>query len=174
MGHSDNHTVKRVPIVLAGQGGGMLKTGRYVRYADNQQLGRLHLSLLKMFDVETDSYAGSSEALPGLADSNFVPWKEQPFQSWVKTRNNEITVQGRLRMSDNLDEAKLFFIDVDGKPSVRVEVEFGDFHRFNIAYHCGTPVTMVGTGTINGDQMKITKVKSLDSLFGKRVDGAPG
>jgi hypothetical protein len=174
MGHSDNHTVKRVPIILAGQGGGTLKTGRYVRYSDNQQLGRLHLSLLKMFGVETDSYAGSSETLPGLDGSSFTPWKEQPFESWVKVNDKEITVQGRVRMSDNLDEAKLFFIDVQGKPSVRVEVTFRDFHNHNIAYHCGTPIKMVGTGSTAGGRSKITKVKSLTSLFGKKPGSARG
>merc|ERR1712023_305972 len=35
MGHSDNHTAQRIPTILAGQGGGMLKTGRYLRYAEN-------------------------------------------------------------------------------------------------------------------------------------------
>lgn len=174
MGHSDNHTVKRVPIVLAGQGGGMLKTGRYVRYSDNQELGRLHLSLLKKFGVETESFAGSSAELSGLDGSDFSPWKEHPFESWVKVNGSEISVQGRIRMSDNLDEAKLFFIDVENKPSVRIEVGFGDFHNFNIAYHCGTPVKMIGTGQTIGDQHKITKVKSLNSLFGKKPGSARG
>jgi len=38
MGHSDNHTATRLPIVLAGQGGGRIKTGRYLRYAENQRI----------------------------------------------------------------------------------------------------------------------------------------
>ena len=173
MGHSDNHTVKRVPIVLAGQGGGMLKTGRYVRYSENQQLGRLHLALLQKFGVEVDSFGGSSDPLPGLDGSDFTPWKERPFESWVKIEGDEITVQGRLRMSDNLDEAKLFLIDVEGQPSVRVEVGFRDFHNHNIAYHCGTPIQMVGTGSTEGP-LKITKVKSLTSLFGKKPGQANG
>ena len=44
MGHSDNHTATRIPTVLAGRGGGMIKTGRYVRYAKNQELSSLHLA----------------------------------------------------------------------------------------------------------------------------------
>ena len=39
-----------IVIVLAGQGAGRIKTGRYVRYAENQQLGRLHLALLERFE----------------------------------------------------------------------------------------------------------------------------
>jgi hypothetical protein len=54
MGHSDNHTAQRIPIVLAGKGGGKLKTGRYLRYSKNQELGRLHLSLLEKFGIDSE------------------------------------------------------------------------------------------------------------------------
>jgi len=168
MGHSDNHTVKRVPLVLAGQGGGMLKTGRYVRYSENQQLGRLHLALLQKFGVQTESFGGSSTVLPGLDGSDFTPWKERSFESWTRVEGNQIEVQGRLRLSDDLNEAKVFFVDVANRPSVRVEVSFRDFHHFNLAYHCGTPVILSGTGSTAGDQLRITKVASLKSLFGKK------
>lgn len=168
MGHSDNHTVTRIPIVLAGQGGGMLKTGRYVRYAKNQQVARLHLALLQKFGVPLESYAECSSPLPGLDGSDFEPYRERPFDSWVVHEGSEVTVQGRLRLSDNLDEAKVFFVDVDEKTSVRIEVSFGDFHHFNLAYHCGTPILMKGTCTERGTQLVITKVKEVNSLFGKK------
>lgn len=166
MGHSDNHTVKRIPIVLAGAKR-YLKTGRYIRYADNQQLGRLHLSLLRAFGLDLGDYAGSNELLPGLDGSSYEPFQEKPFESWVRIKGSEILVQGRIRMSDNLDEAKLFFVDVDGEPSVKIEVPFRDFHQFNLAYHCGTAVTITGTGQTQGKQAVITKVTDLKSVHGK-------
>ena len=171
MGHSDNHTVTRIPLILAG-GRGLIKTGRYVRYAKNQPLARLHLSLLEKFGIEAKEYAQSSTSLAGLDGSDFSSWQERPFESFVKVAGNELTVRGRLRMSDNLDEAKLFYIDVEGKPSVLLELSFRDFHHFNVAYHCGTPVTLVGTG--NPEQLQVTKIKSLESLFGHRPGDAPG
>ncbi len=167
MGHSDNHTVKRIPVILAGKGGGMLKTGRYLRYAENQQLGRLHLSLLHGFGIDIDSFAKSKEPLPGLDGTPIDVYQERPFDSWVKLDGKTITVQGRLRMSDNLDEGTVFYIDVAGKPSVRMEVGFSDFHRHNLAYHCGTPITLTGSGSQEGDQVLIRKVKELKSLQGK-------
>ncbi|MEM1070870.1 MAG: DUF1552 domain-containing protein, partial [Planctomycetota bacterium] len=167
MGHSDNHTATRIPIVLAG-GKGMLKTGRYVRYSKNQQLGRLHLSLLQKFGIEIDSFAESVTPLPGLDSSDFDPYNEQPFESWVRNEGDVIVVQGRLRLSDNLDEAKVFFIDVEGKPSVRIEVSFRDFHDFNLAYHCGTAIRLTGTGTESSGQLLINKITDLHSLFGKK------
>ena len=112
MGHSDNHTATRIPIVLAG-GKGILKTGRYVRFAKNQQLGRLHLTLLQKFGIETDSFGESTDPLPGLDASDYQPYQERAFDSWVKHQDGVITVQGRLRLSDNLDEAKIFFVDVE-------------------------------------------------------------
>jgi len=167
MGHSDNHTVTRIPIILAG-GKGLLKTGRYVRYSENQQLGRLHLSLLEKFDVPVDAFGEAMQPLPGLDGSGFEPYQERPFDSWVKTEGGTISVQGRLRMSDNLDEAKVFFVDVEGQPAVRVEVEFNDFHNFNLAYHCGTGVTITGTGVVEGDRRIVTRVTDLKSVFGKK------
>lgn len=173
MGHSDNHTATRVPLVLAG-GRDMIKTGRYVRYAKNQQLGRLHLSLLQKFGVEVNAFAGSSDLLPGLDASDFQPYQERPFDSWVKVTGDEITVQGRLRMSDNLNEAKIFYVDVAGQPPVRMEIAFGDFHRFNVAYHCGTAITVTGQRADQGEQLMINRIRELKSLFGKQPGDAPG
>ncbi|MEO0415915.1 MAG: DUF1552 domain-containing protein, partial [Verrucomicrobiota bacterium] len=56
MGHSDNHTAQRIPIVLAGKGGGKLKTGRYLRYSKNCDLSRLHLSLMQQFGIDIETY----------------------------------------------------------------------------------------------------------------------
>lgn len=173
MGHSDNHTATRIPIVLAGKGGGQIKTGRYVRYAENQRLGRLHLALIEKFGIEADEFAGSDTPLPGLDSSDFAPFKERPFDSWVKQDGGQVTVQGRLRMSDKLDEAKIFFVDVVGRPAVRVEVQFGDFHRFNLAYHTGTAITLTGKAK-GSDEIVITKVSALESVFGHKPGAAPG
>ena len=171
MGHSDNHTAQRIPIILAGRGAGMIKTGRYLRYAENQELGRLHLALLQKFGVEADSYANTSTPLPGLDGSPFKEYRERPFDSWVKKSNGKITAQGRLRMSENLDEAKIFYIDIKDKPSVRIEVAFGDFHKFNLPYHVGTPITLTGNSGEKNGQLLITKLSELRSVFGKSKPG---
>ncbi len=168
MGHSDNHTATRIPMILAGQGGGMIKTGRYLRYAENQQVGRLHLALLKQFGVDISSYADSDKPLPGLDGSPFKPYRERPFESWVKKDGGTVTAQGRLRLSEDLNEAKIFYIDVTGKPSIRIEVAFRDFHDFNLAYHCGTAIKITGNGVDRGGQLVITKVTELKSLFGRK------
>ncbi|MFT5125122.1 MAG: hypothetical protein ACI9QL_004233 [Candidatus Omnitrophota bacterium] len=170
MGHSDNHTATRIPLILAGQGNGRLKTGRYLRYAENQEISKLHLSLLQQFGVETNTYGGMDTPLQGLDGGGFKPYQERPFDSWVKEEGTRITVCGRLRLSDNLDEAKIFFLDIEGREPVRIEVGFGDFHKFNLAYHCGTAITLTGNGLSEHGQLVIKKVTDLQSVFGK----APG
>ena len=173
MGHSDNHTATRIPIVLAG-GKDMIKTGRYIRYAKNQPLSGLHLALLKKFGVDTRSFASADSALPGLDNSNFDVYRERKFDSWIRKEGKQIVVQGRLRMSDNLDEAKIFYIDVRDQPDVRVEVNFRDFHDFNLAYHCGTAVMITGIAQQQGQQWVIKKVTDLKSVFGKQPGSQKG
>ena len=98
-------------------------------------------------------------------------YEERPFESWVKFGQGKLTVQGRLRMSDNLDEAKVFYIDVSGKESVKIEVSFKDFHGFNLAYHVGTPITLSGNTSERNGRIILTKVTELKSLFGNSKPG---
>jgi len=173
MGHSDNHTVKRIPMILAG-GKGRIKTGRYIRYAENQELGRLHLALMQQFGVSPSEYAGVQTPLPGLDGSPYEAYQERPFQSWVKNEMNSVIVQGRLRLSEDLNEARIFYMDVDRHPSIRIDVSFRDFHHFNLAYHCGTPITLSGKAEDRDGRTTITKIKSLQSLHGKMPDSLNG
>lgn len=59
------HTPNGLPFVLAGRAGGALETGRHLRFAD-APLSALHLTLLQRCGVEIDSFAGTSQTLPGL------------------------------------------------------------------------------------------------------------
>ena len=174
MGHSDNHTATRIPTVLAGKAGGRIKTGRYVRFSKNQELSNLHLAILQKFGVETDEFAGARQPLQGLDGSDFEPYRERAFESWLRVDGQSISVQGRLRMSEDLNEAKIFYVDVTGKPPVRLELEFRDFHEFNVAYYCGLPVTLVGDGSTSSGRPLITKIRSLQSVFGEKAYDAPG
>ncbi|MEM7012343.1 MAG: DUF1552 domain-containing protein [Verrucomicrobiota bacterium] len=170
MGHSDNHTVQRIPIVLAG-GKGMIKTNRYLRYSENQELGRFHLTLLKFFGIEMEAFADSTAPLPGLDGGAFDEFRERPFESWVKLEEGKVVAQGRFRMSENLDEAKVFYIDIPDQPSIRIEVSFRDFHDFNLAYHVGTPIILTGNRNEKNGQLLITKVSEIKSLFGNSNPG---
>ena len=85
-----------------------------------------------------------------------------------------MTVQGRLRMSDNLDEAKVFYIDVAGRDSIRMEIGFGDFHSRNVAYHVGTPIKLTGKTVEKDGSTILNKITGLESLFGRSNPGKAG
>ena len=69
-GKGNNHSRKSMPWVLAGSGGGALRTGRYVRYPDNPPHNNLLVSLVNAFGVEATTFgnpAYCTGALTGLA-----------------------------------------------------------------------------------------------------------
>ena len=129
------------------------------------------MSLLDLFGVEQETFANSKQALPGLNGGEFDEFSERPFESWVKVESGTMTVQGRLRMSDNLDEAKVFYIDVKGRDSIRMEIGFGDFHSRNVAYHVGTPIKLTGKTVEKDGRVILNKITDLESLFGNSKPG---
>lgn len=63
----DAHNHDNLPILLAGGGGGTLKSGRHIRYAKETPLANLWLSLLERIDASVPSLGDSSGGLQGLA-----------------------------------------------------------------------------------------------------------
>ena len=66
----DAHGASQLPIVLAGKGGGSLKTGRILDYLaagdDNRKVCSLHLSLMDRMGVKLDHFGDASTRLAGL------------------------------------------------------------------------------------------------------------
>ena len=71
-------------------------------------------------------FGESQMPLPGLDGSPFEAYQEKVFESWIRYHGEEVEVQGRLRLSDDLNEARIFYVDVKGSP-LRIDVEFRDF-----------------------------------------------
>jgi hypothetical protein len=63
-GNRHNHS--ELPILIAGRGGGTIKTGRYVRFAKNTPLNNLFLSLLDRMEVPCQRLGDSTGRLKGL------------------------------------------------------------------------------------------------------------
>jgi Protein of unknown function (DUF1552) len=61
----DRHNHDDLPILLAGKGGGTIKTGRHIRY-DPLPLNNLYLSMLDRMDVKIDRHGDSTGRLPNL------------------------------------------------------------------------------------------------------------
>ncbi len=66
----DAHSADRLPIILAGRGGGTLKTGRVLDYGDqgddNRKICSLHLSLMDRMGVHLDRFGDASTRLADL------------------------------------------------------------------------------------------------------------
>ncbi len=59
----NRHNHNDLPIVLAGNGGGTIQSGRHTRYPDRTPLTNLYLSMLDRMDVKVDSFADSTGRL---------------------------------------------------------------------------------------------------------------
>jgi hypothetical protein len=63
----DSHSAEQLPIILAGKGGGSLKTGRVLNYLDkgdeNRKACSLHLSLMDKMGVHLDRFGDASTRL---------------------------------------------------------------------------------------------------------------
>jgi hypothetical protein len=61
------HTHTAVPTLMAGKGGGTIKTGRHLRYPKETPLNNLWLALLDRVGIRTDKLGDSTGVLEGLA-----------------------------------------------------------------------------------------------------------
>jgi len=57
----NRHNHDELPIILAGHGGGVFKTGRHVKTKEKVPLSNLHLSMLNQFGVQDRKFGDSSE-----------------------------------------------------------------------------------------------------------------
>jgi hypothetical protein len=66
LGDGNRHRHHDLPIILAGQAGGTLKSGRHLRYANDTPLANLFVSMLNTMGVQDAKFGDSTGQLPGL------------------------------------------------------------------------------------------------------------
>ena len=66
IGDGNRHNHNDLPIILAGGGGGSIKTGRHLKYAKDTPLNNLYLSLLDRVGSPLESLGDSKGRLPNL------------------------------------------------------------------------------------------------------------
>ena len=67
IGDGNRHTHNNLPVVVAGNGNGVIRTGRHVRYPTNTPMANLFLSLLGIFGAPTERLGDSTGSLKGLS-----------------------------------------------------------------------------------------------------------
>jgi hypothetical protein len=63
----DRHNHNDLPILLAGRGGGAVKSGRNIKVPDGTPLCNLYVSMLESMGVKTDRFGDSTGPLKGLS-----------------------------------------------------------------------------------------------------------
>jgi hypothetical protein len=59
----DRHSPKNIPIVVAGRGGGKLKTGRHLKFEPDTPLANLYLGMMNTMGVEASQFADSTREM---------------------------------------------------------------------------------------------------------------
>jgi hypothetical protein len=62
----DSHSPKKLPIVLAGKGGGRIDSGQHIMYTEDSPLANLYVSMLDVFGTPVERFADSTGPLAGL------------------------------------------------------------------------------------------------------------
>lgn len=63
---ANRHKHHDLPILMAGKGGGTIKTGRRIRYKENTPVANLFVSMLNRMGVDADQFGDSTGSLPKL------------------------------------------------------------------------------------------------------------
>ncbi len=71
MSDGNAHDPHKLPIVLAGRGGGTIATGRHLAYEKNAPLTNLYVSMLKRMGTPVEKFSDSTGELVGLDDASF-------------------------------------------------------------------------------------------------------
>ncbi len=67
----NSHNPHNLPLVMAGQGGGTLKTGRHLMYPKNTPACNLYKSMLQRMGTPVERFADSPAQLAGSGDENY-------------------------------------------------------------------------------------------------------
>lgn len=59
----DRHSPKNIPLIVGGQGGGSVKTGRHLVFEPDTPLANLYVAMLNTMDIETAQFGDSTREL---------------------------------------------------------------------------------------------------------------
>jgi hypothetical protein len=161
--HGDYHTASDLPVVLAGGGGGTLKTGRWVRYPEPEPYANLLLSLLNCLGVDAPRFGSSTRPLPGL-DAPLGPSAGvNDDGTWriVSQTDGTMTVRGLVQASDKLDEANVYYIRLSNSKRVKVQARFTSLDDTRFDEFNGRVATVVGATARRGGEIVINEVTSV-------------
>ena len=163
MGHSDIHSGNRIPTLLAG-GKDMIKTGRYVNHSKGQSVSGMLLTLLQGYGVKLDKFHGHTETIQGMNDSNYEHFVEKKVKTYLTSDKEGLKLQGKFRLSTNIETPRLQLMDIDGLGTVEIEVPFKTFNKESLPFYYGKNVYIEGKGTQKGESWKVTDIHEIKEI----------
>ena len=67
LGDGNEHDAQDLPTLVAGRGGGSIKTGRFLEHAEPTDLAGIHLAMLQRMGVPIDTFGTADAPLDSLA-----------------------------------------------------------------------------------------------------------
>jgi hypothetical protein len=65
-GNGDGHSIKQLPLIIAGSGGGRFNVGKHIAVADNTPAANAVLEVMKAAGVDAATHGNSNGGIPGL------------------------------------------------------------------------------------------------------------
>jgi hypothetical protein len=62
----NSHNPHKLPLVVAGRGGGRIATGQHLSYAEDTPIANLYVSMLDAFGTPVERFADSAGPLAGV------------------------------------------------------------------------------------------------------------
>ena len=66
LGDGNEHDASHLPTLLAGRGGGTIRTGRFIEHEEQIDLGTIHLALMQRMGVQLDKLGTAESAFQNL------------------------------------------------------------------------------------------------------------
>jgi hypothetical protein len=161
--HGDYHSAGDLPVVLAGGGGGTLKTGRWVRYPEPQPYANLLLSLLHSLGIDAESFGSSTGPLAGLDRPLGAVSGVTDDGTWrvVYDTDFQLTVRGLLHASEMIEESSIYYVRLSSGERVKIQARFKNLDDLRLDDFCGRVVTLVGTYTKREGETVLRAVTSV-------------
>ena len=145
--HGDYHTLNDIPVVVAGNGGGDIKTGRHVFYPEPTPFPNLLLKLMDIMGVQREKLGQSTGHLGGVCDLANFPAANVDDGSWkvLEDTGQKIRAKGLLTVSDDINDTNAYYLRLSNQQSVEIRLPFMVAHRMQFDSNVGRVITIDGS-----------------------------
>ena len=158
--HGDYHTLTDIPVILAGQGGGQIKTGRHVRYPEPTPFPNLLLTLAQLMGVEREKLGESTGTVDGITEPAGYPMSVTDDGSWkiIRDDGTHVIAKGLLLVSDDITDTNAYYLQLSDKSKLEIRVPFMVVHNLVFDARVGRVLTIKGKWGTHSGRKVITEI----------------